>query len=153
MEKCPKTMEGLFQSSRVIRIAALHFTIRTCMQNFSQFLRVQSEKSLRLELEVRVSFLWLSRQGPYPADYMRLFGAVTRDHQDPAVLKQETRLIVPLSPDVQMNIDNPSRAEEISQNYLRSDASSVDKSENSTHFSFIILRWIFVFKFNAFNAK
>ena len=27
-------MEGLFQSSRVIRIAALHFTIRTCIAKF-----------------------------------------------------------------------------------------------------------------------
>ena len=50
----------------------------------------------------------------------------------------------------------PSRAEEFSQNYVRSAATSVDKSENSPQFSYINLRWmrwIFVFKFNTFNAK
>ena len=48
------------------------------------------------------------------------------------------------------------RAEEFGQNYVRSAANSVDKSKNSPQFSYIILRWmrwIFVFKFNAFSAK
>ena len=49
-----------------------------------------------------------------------------------------------------------SRAEEFGQNYVRSAATSVDKSENSPQFSYIILRWmrwIWRQKFNAFNAK
>ena len=40
--------------------------------------------------------------------------------------------------------------------YVRSAATSADSSENSPPFSYMILRWmrwIFVFKFNAFNAK
>ena len=66
MEKCPKTMEGLFQSSRVIRIAAPYFPIRTCMQNFSQFLRVQFEKSPKLFFEGRVSFMPMPGGAPTP---------------------------------------------------------------------------------------
>ena len=66
MEICRKTTDGLFQSSRVIMIVALHFPIRTCMQNFSQFLRVQFGKSHNLFLKERVR-LCLSRQGLYPA--------------------------------------------------------------------------------------
>ena len=34
-----------------------------------------------------------------------------------------------------LNIYDPSRAEEFSQNYVRSAATSVDKSENSPQFS------------------
>ena len=34
------------------------------------------------------------------------------------------------------------RAEEFGQNYVRSAATSVDKSENSPQFSYIILRWM-----------
>ena len=66
MEKCPKTMEGLFQSSRVIRIGGPYFPIRTCMQNFSQILRVQFEKSPKLFFEGRVSFMPKPAGAPTP---------------------------------------------------------------------------------------
>ena len=66
MEKCPKTMEGLFQSSRVIRIGGPYFPIRTCMQNFSQILRVQFKKWPKLFFEGRVSFMPKPAGAPTP---------------------------------------------------------------------------------------
>ena len=89
MEKCPKTMEGLFQSSRVIRIGGPYFPIRTCMQNFSQILRVQFEKSPKLFFEGRVSFMPKPAGAPTPPPKRALNAYGARPPRGQACQRQE----------------------------------------------------------------
>ena len=72
---------------------------------------------------------------------MHLSGSITSSNQafvQGALFKKTTKSYSPRSQWTKSN--GGSRAEEFGQNYVRSAATSVDKSENSPQFSYIILR-------------